>query len=260
MTFSDQIKAAIFSLIFLGIAEAIYFKQQFFWIIILPITLAFLLAFVWILGPDLIRRKSLKMTKVILPLLLLAGIFFFLILEPSKLLRQIVIFLGLFSFILFFAFYRKIPLERPKDPKNRSVFNVLIFLLTITAFLDFWAAYSVYFSFSLPLWASMLLMAVISFSLFYYLFWAGGIFVDFLLVFAVLLSLIILEIFLILSFWPTDPKTLAIILILVFYTFSGILILKAKKELTKKLILEYLILFILIFALAVGTMNWQLVF
>jgi len=145
MTFADKIKIFILSLIFLGVCEAIYFEQQFFWIIVLPISLAFFLVLIWIIGPDLIRRKSLKMTKIVMPLLMIIGIFFFLILEPSKILRQMIILFGLVSLVLFLVYYRKIPLERPKDPKNRSIFNLLIFLLTVTAFLDFWAIQCLFF-------------------------------------------------------------------------------------------------------------------
>ncbi|GAG93390.1 unnamed protein product, partial [marine sediment metagenome] len=77
MSSKETIKAAVISLILLGFFEALYFKQEFFWIIIIPIALVFVLAFVWIFGPDLIRRKSLKMKKMILPFLLLFGIVFF---------------------------------------------------------------------------------------------------------------------------------------------------------------------------------------
>ena len=128
MSSTDKIKTVILSLILLGFFEALYFKQQFFWIIILPIILAFILAFIWILGPDLIRRKSLKMKKMILPFLLLAGIVFFILFEPSRFLGQIIIFLGILSCILFLVIYRKIPLERPKDSKYNLVYNFLFFL------------------------------------------------------------------------------------------------------------------------------------
>lgn len=257
---NDRIKAIVVSLILLGFFEALYFKQQFFWIIIMPITLAFLLAFIWILGPDLIRRKNLKMKKIILPFLLFLGIVFFLMFEVSGILRQSIIIVGVFSFILFFIIYRKIPLEKPKDRKNTPVYNILFFLLNLTAFLNFWIVFNIYFNFSLPLWGSMILALVVAVALFYYLFWACGIFSDYLLSFLVLIGLVILEIFVTLSYWPVDFITKSMILTLVFYVFSGLCIIRAKKELTKKVIAEYLVLFIIIFSVIIFTMKWYTVF
>jgi len=260
MSFADKIKAVILSLVLFGFFEALYFKQQFFWIITLPLMLGFLLTFFWIVGPDLIQRKRLKMKKMILPLFLLFGVVFFLLFEPSQFLRQMIIIVSSISFLLFFINYRKIPLERPKDPESNKVFNLLFFLLNLTAFLDFWVIFNIYLNFGWSLWLNMLFLLALSLGLFYYLFWAAGIFADYILSFTVLLGLIILEVFIALSFWPVDFSTKSIILILIFYTFSGLLILKAKKELDKKGVLEYLILFLVIFLLIIFSMKWYTVF
>ena len=260
MSSKETIRAGVISLILLGFFEAVYFKQEFFWVITFPIAITFILVFVWIFGPDLIRRKSLKMKKIILPFLLLFGIVFFLLFEPSGFLRQMVIIFGIAAFILFFVIYRRLPLERPKDPQNILVYNGLFFLLNLTAFLDFWVIFSIYFNFGLPLWMGMIFILVAALALFYYLFWACGIFADYILPFTVLLGVVILEVFVSLSFWPVNFATKSIILILVFYLFSGLLILRAKKELTKKEIAEYLILFIIIFLIIIFTMNWYTVF
>ncbi|HLC38763.1 MAG TPA: hypothetical protein VJJ80_01400 [Patescibacteria group bacterium] len=260
MNFADKIKITVFILVLFGFFEALYFKQQFFWAILIPISIGFILAIFWILGPDLIRRKRLKMKKLILPLLLIFGVVFFLFFEASGLLRQIVIFLGIIANLLFFINYKKIPLERPKDPKNILVFNFLFFVLNLAAFLDFWVIYSIYFNFGLALWFSMVLILIISLGLFYYLFWATNVFSDFILPFVSLLGLVMLEVFVVLSFWPASFATQSIILILVFYTFSGLLLLKAKKELKNRDIAEFIIIFIIIFALILATLKWYTVF
>jgi len=151
-------------------------------------------------------------------------------------------------------------LERPKDIENVSVYNSIFFLLNLAAFLDFWVIYSIYSNFNLSLWMNMIIILVVALGLFYYLFWACGIFAEYILPFTILLGLVILEIFVALSFWPVDASTKSIILILVFYTFSGLLVLRAKKELTKREILEYLILFIILFLIIIFTMRWYTVF
>ena len=260
MSFADKIKAAAFSIFLLGFFEALSFKQQFFWAIIIPLSLAFLLAFVWILGPDIVKRKRLKMKKAILPVFLIFGAIFFLLFEPSFLLRQIVIILSISAFILFFVIYRKIPLEKPNDSANKYVYDLLFFLLNLTAFLDYWVIHSIYFNFNIPLWFGMILVLIVSVGLFYYLFWSSGIYSDYILTFTVLLGLVILEVFVNLSFWPVDFSTKSIILILVFYVFSGLLIIRAKKELNFRNVFEYLIIFIAIFLIIIFTMKWYTVF
>jgi hypothetical protein len=260
MSFADKIKATVFSVFLLGFLEALSFKQQFFWAIIIPLSLAFLLAFIWILGPDIVRRKRLKMKKAILPIFLVFGAVFFVLFEPSSILRQIVIILSVLAFILFFVIYRKIPLEKPTSPNNKYIFDLLFFLLNLTAFLDFWVIFNIYSNFGLALWVGMILILIISVGLFYYLFWAGGIYSNYILTFTVLLGLVILEIFVTLSFWPVDFSTKSIILILIFYVFSGLLILRAQKEMTLSKVLEYIILFVVIFLIVILTMKWFTVF
>jgi hypothetical protein len=256
MSFTDKIKAIISCAVLAGIFEAIYLQQQFFWIIIAPVSLAFLLAFLWILGPDFFRRKRLKMKKMVLPLLILVGVTFFLLFEPTKFLRQVVIILSIAAFWLFFTIYRKIPAEDLEEKELDGILNLLTFLCTFSAFLDFWVIYNVYYAFALSLWVSMLMVLVVSFALFAYLFWATGIYAQFLLPFAILLGVTLLEIFLVLSFWPTDPATKSLILVLFFYTLLGLTVTRAKKELNRKKVLEYLVLFCFFFLLIILTMKW----
>ncbi len=257
MTLVTRIKALTTCIALLIFFEAIYFRTQFFAAIALPISIVFVLAFLWILGPDFFYRRELKAKKTILPFLLILATTFFLFIEPTIVFKQTIIFASVFSIWIFYAIYRKIPIEDTAESKKLPVQNWLNFLLVLTAFLCFWVIYNFYFAYAMPLWISMLLVLLISLILFYYFFWSINIYEKIILPFAALLGLSILEVFLVLAFWSTSPTSRSLILVLTFYILLGLILSRAKNQLNKARIIEYLIVFLIIFLMIIFRLNWD---
>ncbi len=257
MSFITKIKAITTSLALLAFYEAIFFRTQFFWAISLPIAIIFILAFLWILGPDFFYRQQLKFKKAIVPFLLIASTILFLFIEPSSFFRQVIIVLSVFSVFIFFAIYRKIPIEENAESKKLPIQNWLTFILSLTAFLCFWLIYNFYFAYTLPLWLSMVIVLIISLILFYYFFWSLSIFENIIFPFSALMGLVILEVFLILAFWAIDPTTRSLLMIIVFYPLLNLILARTRNELNRSKVIEYLIVFGILFILLILTISWQ---
>lgn len=155
----------------------------------------------------------------------------FLILEMSWMLKILMICLSVWAGYMFF-----------KKKENDFLVIILYFLL-------FYDCYSLFFSFSWPLWLPMGLIIVFTAPI-YYFFWSHS------RVYAVLLTLIILEIFLGLLPWPTDPKGKAMILVGIFYLFSGFISSREQNELSLKKIAPYIIVSFMVILMVILTSQW----
>lgn len=249
------ILAGISSLILLALLEALYFKTNvYIWILALPPVLVGFLCLAWILGGHLLQRFLLKFKKLILPGLLILGAAFFIIFEPSKILRQAIILVTTFSFFYFLLIYRQIPVEETKDLAKVS--NFVHFLILLTVFLDYLIVYDLYFTYFLPFWVAQILTLIIGTLLFYYLLWSTDSLDEYSWFFITLLGIISWQIFLTLAFWRTDSMVRSLILTTVFYVFVGLITAELKKELTLVKILEYLLVGAGVLILVIMTMRW----
>ena len=131
-------------------------------------------------------------------------------------------------------------------------FNIIVLFLVI------FDCYNLYFSMNIPLWSVMIISAVLVWILAY-------IFLEsckdkignkLYYVYSVLLSLVILEIFLALISWPTDPKSKSMIIVSIFYIFYLMILEKGTNSLNWKKILPYIISVILIIVFVVVTTKW----
>lgn len=234
--------------------EVLYFKQTLFSLTIIPLVLIGGFILLWLIGGNLFRRQALKLKKIILPFMLILGTSFFLFYETSVILRQFVILLCLFCIFLFTYYYRRIPAASKEDYlKIESFLNVMIL---VSAFLSYLIIYDLFFTFFMPLWVAMLLVLLVSWLLFYYLFWATSSWISVLPAFVILMGIVMLEIFSVLSFWRTDPMIRSIVLVSMFYVFLGVLSLRTKKELTNKKVAEYVIVAIIVLLITISTMRW----
>ena len=129
-------------------------------------------------------------------------------------------------------------------------------MILITAFLSYLVIYDLFFTFFTPLWIAMILVLLVSWLLFYYLFWATSSWISIMPVFVILMGIVVLEIFSVLSFWRTDPMIRSIVLTTVFYVFLGVLGLKTKNEFFSKKITEYLIVATIVLIITISTMRW----
>lgn len=253
--FHYPVPRAVFVSLLLGaVFEVLYFKQTIFTVTIIPLVLIGVFIISWLIGGDLFRRWLLKFKKLILPLLLAIGVSFFLFFEVSSFLCQFVIVIALLCYYFFALYYKKIPVENQEDYfKIESVLNSMIL---ISAFLCYLIIYDLFFTFFTPLWVAMLLVLLVSWVLFYYLFWATNSIFSVMPVFVVLMGIVMLEIFSVLSFWRTDPMIRSIVLVTVFYVFLGVFALKIKNELINKKVAEYIVVAAIVLAITIATMRW----
>lgn len=132
------------------------------------------------------------------------------------------------------------------------------FLAIIVFYLLLFNLYNFYFVMTWPLWLVMLLLLLFTAGIFYLTNWINIELIDkrLNLVYLLLIALIILEIFLALIPWPTDPKGKAMILATVFYLFTGLVSLKAHQQLDWKKSLSYLAISFLIILAIIITTQW----
>jgi hypothetical protein len=123
------------------------------------------------------------------------------------------------------------------------------FLVIVLYFLLFYNCYSLFFTLGMPLWLPMILVTLLTASI-YYFYSTDSI------AYAVLLTLIVLEIFLSLVSWPTDPKGKSLILVGIIYLFYGISAQKDHNKLEFKKSISYIVICLLIIILVVLTSQW----
>ena len=183
--------------------------------------------------------------KIILGLLLAASICGFFYFENSSILRAIVIIIGLTSLI-----WAVIPkTEKPPLASRREI------LILFTLYIGLYSLYNLLYSVSIPLYLVMIAVWALVTLLFLCLLILDRI--DTLMInplfwtFSCLIGLIILEIFLSLSFWPIDPKFKSLILVMIFYLVTNLIYLYTHGVLKFKRILGFLIVSILTIGLLI---------
>lgn len=149
------------------------------------------------------------------------------------------LFLAFLIFIGSLYFY----IKRPKKS--------LEFLVFLNVFLWYFALYNFGFSFSLPIYLQEILIFLLTFGFLFYLLFYQKIFEKrFLIALSSFsLSLAILETFLVLAFWPTNPLSKSLILFSIFYLFFYVIIKQEKA-------LSYLSLVALVLMIVIATTKW----
>lgn len=192
----------------------------------------------WLSWGRTLKNLSKPLSRIFLPILLflLIGLFWFFRPLSSGSLNT------LFALFLFFgSLYLYIKRQRES----------LEFLVFLSLFLGFLALYNFQFAFFIPAWISEILVFIFTFALFTYLASQKGYLPNSLL-FSVGLSICLLEVFFVLSFWPTNPLSKSFILTSLFYAFWFIVVKKEK-------ILSYLVLVSFALILVLVTTNWPVI-
>lgn len=191
------------------------------------------------------KSRFLIWSKVILVAILaavLAGFWYF---ENSLILKILTLILAGVGLAVAFGQ----PTEKPSLRSPRE------FLILLVLYLGLFALYNLLYGLSIPLYLIMIAILVLVAGLFFGLlvldrletiidpplFW----------VFVVLVGLVVLEIFLSLSFWPIDPKVKSLIIVIIFYLMTNLIYLYAHSVLKLKRIVGYLIVAILILGLLI---------
>lgn len=240
-----------FVLLFLGLEYVAFDKTKILAVFIL-LSIFSLIILLTFIGKE--KIKSNRFAFIIFPLLFLGSIFGFFVFIPGEILRHGFAFFGsiFFAFLLFYIgnlATKKIKL----DSKYYSFGEISILLC---AFLTYACLFGFFLFLDLPSW--LLILQTLIFSLFisYFYFCYNKIEFKKTFIFNLTFGLISSEVAWALSFWPTGFIARAIVLFALFYIFSGLAKHDFQKSLNKKILREYLVVAILVLALALGTTKW----
>lgn len=181
--------------------------------------------------------------KLLLGVILATSIYGFFYFESSILLKIIVVIFGLFCLI-------KVMLKKTDKPALSSRGDILILF---TLYISFFSLYNVLYGLGIPLYFVMIAVWLMVSTLF-----MGLLMIDrmdmvmshaTLWAFVSLVGLVILEVFLSLSFWPIDPKVKSLVLVVLFYLISNLIYLHGHNVLRFKKIAGFLIVALIILGL-----------
>ena len=245
---SLRVKPLVISLLFLLVIELINYFPSFVFggsFVMLVMVIAGVL---WIMQGNweegIIRRS-------ILPVLLVMGVLSFGIFMVVPLYKQVVVVVGSICLYFLMLYIDQFPY------KNFLVTRLnFSFVALVAAYLLFFSISHFSVSLMLPLWILMIIVVFLCFLIFYSVLWASGLERQVVILYSVLLSLLISEIFLVISFWPVDPSVKSLVLVVAIYIFWGLLSHWLEKVLTTRVVIEHLSIGLFLMALVLIMVNW----
>ncbi|HPN67362.1 MAG TPA: hypothetical protein PLZ62_01770 [bacterium] len=248
MTNYLKLKPLVVGLVFLGVLELFaFFPDLMLWgsFIVLMLVVGGVL---WMMNGNweegVIRRSM-------LPILLSIGVLSFSFFMPKLVFRQIVYVTGAICIYFLMLYVSQFPFK--SFLITRLNFS---FVSLIAAYLLFYSIFHISVGFALPLWLLMLLVVGFGFMIFYSILWASGLDRSSTILYTVLFSLIMSEIFLIVSFWPVDPSAKSIVLVVAMYIFWGLLSHWLERVLTKRVVIEYILVGVFLMSIVLVTATW----
>lgn len=216
------------------------------------VSLAVLVSFIaWIERGKFFEKDAL--IKLVLPFFLFISTVAFIFFEANAIFIHLVIILSSFCFYLFFS-RMKFPL--PKEDSVVVTYYWLDLILFLTAFLSYLLVHNLLFVKQIPIWVLMVLVVLVSYLLFHYVLWARSKEGRVVPLFSSLFALIVLEAFLIMTFWNVNPVPKSLMMIIVLYFYLGVLDLKLRGKLTGKKIIEYLLISIVASLFVIISVRW----
>ena len=248
----SRLYKSIFSAIVIFILfELLFFRVWSFWAFSIITFFAFILLFAWIEKGSILKRTS--FLKIILPLLLLISTMAFSFFEANRLFVELLIIISSYSIYLFFS-RLKVPLKKEESVKVTYYWLDVITLLC--AFLSYLFIWNLLFVRDFPIWVLMIMVTAVSYLIFFYVLWARSKEGRVVPLFSSLFALILLEVFVVLSFWNVDPVPKSLLATIVLYFYLGVLDLKLRGQLTGRKIIEYLLISIVASLLVVIMVRW----
>ncbi len=223
----------------------------------------------WTLGFNFRNWRPRFLVYLILPLSLFLGSVFFWAAFPGIMPPDVGSFWQKFQFffsifirqagpllttVLFYIICLNLNLNKEKYILG---YNLLIFTTLFSSFLIFsaiWAFY-LYFDTFLP-WMVMILIFLVSFLLIYQALFLSERICIHLWLYALIASLILAETAWALIFWPTGYLISGIILAVIFYIFWGLISHYFEETLTKRVVLEYIILGTIVLIIILRSTPW----
>jgi len=213
----------------------------------------FIAVFAWV-EEEHLKTKTLFRNS--LPLIMLLGLLSFILFEKTLILQETI---AVFAAFCFYLFYSRLGLPLEEKASRQVTYFGLDLSILLTIYLISLAVYQLVFFANLPLWFLILCLALLGGAIFGYGLWARRVEKKILWVYLLLFILIIVEAFVILSFWQEAfPLYKALILALLYYIYMGLLDFKLKGERLKNRYLGYLIFALIIFILIIFSVDWRI--
>jgi len=214
--------------------------------------LFFILAFAW---AEKYHLKTKVLFRNLLPLIMILGIASFVLFERTLLLQQA---MAVFTAFCLYLFYSRKNIPLPAKDSQQVTYFWLDLCILLAIYLLSLAIYQLVFFANLPLWFLIICLSLLGGAVFGYGLWARRVEYHTLWLYLLLFVLIIVEVFVILSFWrEAFPLYKALILALMYYIYMGLLDFKLKGERLKHRYLGYLIFALVVFALIIFSVDWR---
>ncbi len=256
MKFKHHYKSIIISLLVLGGLELLLFLDDLWMGVLGGLAFVLLLGGLWILNFDL-RVKLARASYVyfLIPtLLLLSGGVIFITFLQGLIFQQILVFVigGAFYvlFRTFAAFSRKGFRFAPVSRNNLSLITFFTVFL-VTAVIYGGASY-----FNWPGWFLIVLIAAVSFLIFNQSFWQHDIFKKNRWVYIVGLVFLMSEVAWVMSYSPINYLAGGLVFLVIYYVLWGLTQHYFEGILTRRLVLEHLIIAFIALALVLSTARW----
>lgn len=250
--FNRAIPAFSAIIIFILLEKLFQTPKQIYWITF--VVIIFSILSIWQLTDRKLLNKKFWQF-IITPVLLLASGILFLSFLEGAIIRQI------FLVILVGAIWTYLEVIylwlhfRPKYQPH-SLENISTHLNLLTIFLTASGLYSLIIFFGLSLWALIIIFAIISILLTHQMVWASGATLKSEWPYVLVISISVLQVFIVVSFLPTSIYVNGLLVTLVYYVMTGISrnwLLDIKDN---KVIQRYLIISSIFFILILLTAKW----
>ncbi len=251
-----HLKALILTVLILAGLEFLLFYEHFWQGTMAILGFVILLGSLWILHFDLrekIARNSYIYFLIRTLLLLSSGIIFVAFLQGFVFRQVLVLVLATSFFILFRAFNAFIRKGFRFAPISRNNLSLVTFF---TAFLSYAIIFGGYLYFSWPGYLLMILIALVSFLIFNQSFWQHDLFQPKRFVYILGASFLLGEVAWVMSYTPINYLAGGLVFLVIYYVLWGLTQHYFEGVLTRRLVLEHLIIAFIALALVLSTARW----
>lgn len=239
-------------LLFLGL-ELVFYFIDYIYLSAAVLTILFFIYLKYLIDDKVISPDFAGLS--VLPILFYAAVISFLIIIDSVDLKHYVI--AFFSFIMmiyfdmtFFYYYA------PWKYKPNALENISSVINLLTFFLIAITLYAVSTLLYLPSYLLAISLFVIVYLLLNQYFWINKISLNYKFVCILIMTIIIAEFFLVLSFLPMNFYVISILLTILYYFITGIYKAKLLQKLNNKMIWRYLTISVVMLLIIIFTSQW----
>jgi len=249
-------KSILVTFLFFSLLEIFSFWRpigKIFWIYLIGSCLILIGIILWSIGLQFKKWFSLEIIThsiyLLLPILFYLANLFFLLLIQTVFFRQIFLLVNTVLCLMILMGMRGIILNLEQNIKPRLTYNFLVLSTIWTGFLLYSVILAFYRDLNLSIWLIISFFFLINILLYYQILHLFGALKRRALIYSLVIALILSEIVWVLCFWPLEYFYSGLLLTIVSYIFWGVSHHQLENTLTRKLILEYLIIGIIIFIL-----------